>query len=32
MTAGVVLQGIIEVRTDGGKTHIAQAMMLLSNW
>ena len=25
MTAGVVLQGIIEVRTDSGKTHIARA-------
>ena len=25
MTAGVVLQGMIEVRTDGVKTHIARA-------
>jgi quercetin dioxygenase-like cupin family protein len=25
MTAGVVLQGVIEVRTDSGKTHIARA-------
>ena len=25
MTAGVFLQGIIEVRTDTGKTHIARA-------
>ena len=25
MTAGVVLQGIIEVRTDSGETHIARA-------
>ena len=25
MTAGVVLKGIIEVRTDSGKTHIARA-------
>ena len=25
MTAGVVLQGMIEVRTDSGKTHIARA-------
>ena len=24
MTAGVVLQGVIEVRTDSGKTHIAR--------
>ena len=25
MTAGVVLKGVIEVRTDSGKTHVARA-------
>jgi quercetin dioxygenase-like cupin family protein len=25
MTAGIVLEGIIEVRTDGGEKHIARA-------
>ena len=32
MTAGVVLQGIIEVRTDSGKHISRERAMLLSNW